>query len=268
MTSNIGGPIITRRITKRTGFKMNKIPDSQHSEIIALYASGKCLREIGQAFGVSITTIRNILLQHDVSRRMRGAGRGGSSSIPDADKKAADKRDRMELWAIQKWGVGQSEYQAFLAEFGSTLVRSSPLSKYREQKAKAKRRGIRWEFTLATWWISWQESGKWNQRGRRSDQYVMARYNDGDTPYSPSTVYFCTNAQNTKDGFVVIPANVRFADTSVGLGCGKGYRQTKSRAKETFSAEFRHKHLGTFDTPELARAAYLAAADEYKRSQA
>ena len=73
--------------------------------------------------------------------------------------------------------------------------RSSPKGKYKTQMKNAEIRGIPWEFTFDTWWKLWEESGKWDQRGRGSDQYQMCR--TGDTgPYSPSNVRIDTTLSN------------------------------------------------------------------------
>jgi len=74
----------------------------------------------------------------------------------------------------------------------------TPKGKYAAQKGSAKRRGISWELTFDAWWKIWQESGKWDERGKAAEQYVMARKNDIG-PYSMENVMIITNAQNSLD---------------------------------------------------------------------
>ena len=69
---------------------------------------------------------------------------------------------------------------------------------YRHQMDGAKGRGIPWEFTIETWWAVWEKSGKWEQRGRGMDKFVMGRFGDIG-PYSPSNVYICTGLDNRRD---------------------------------------------------------------------
>lgn len=68
-------------------------------------------------------------------------------------------------------------------------------SAYNEQRRNAKRRGIEWRFTYVQWLEWWVATGKINQRGRKADQYVMARHGDKG-PYSPGNCYCCTQAEN------------------------------------------------------------------------
>ena len=70
--------------------------------------------------------------------------------------------------------------------------------RYSEQKGVAKTRKIEWLFTFETWWQMWQDSGKWEQRGNRKDQYCMARFKDIG-PYSPENVEIILATQNNKD---------------------------------------------------------------------
>ena len=60
--------------------------------------------------------------------------------------------------------------------------------KYNCQKSKAKQRGIEFTLTFEEWWDTWEQSGKWEQRGCRKGQYVMSRYNDTG-PYAIGNVF-------------------------------------------------------------------------------
>lgn len=66
---------------------------------------------------------------------------------------------------------------------------------YHGQRVQAGRRDIAWEFTFETWWKVWTESGKWAQRGRHRDEYVMSRHGDRG-PYAPGNVRICTSQEN------------------------------------------------------------------------
>jgi len=71
----------------------------------------------------------------------------------------------------------------------------SPLGRYHQHKGKATARGIPFLMTFEEWWDIWQASGRWEQRGRRSDQYVMARFGDAG-PYERSNVKICLVGEN------------------------------------------------------------------------
>ena len=71
-------------------------------------------------------------------------------------------------------------------------------ARYTQQLCAARKRKIEWLFTFETWWKMWNDSGKWNQRGRKLGQYCMAR--KGDTgPYSPENVDIVLNSKNCSD---------------------------------------------------------------------
>jgi hypothetical protein len=69
---------------------------------------------------------------------------------------------------------------------------------YEKQKRNAAQRGIDWQFTFDAWWAWWQIDGRWQRRGRRGHEFVMARKGDIG-PYSPENVYCATAHQNTRD---------------------------------------------------------------------
>lgn len=67
------------------------------------------------------------------------------------------------------------------------------LKDYHAHKSRATRRGIEFLFTFKEWKTMWDNSGK--IRGRASDEYCMARYNDVG-PYSVDNVSIITNREN------------------------------------------------------------------------
>ena len=70
--------------------------------------------------------------------------------------------------------------------------------KYWNQKAQARLRGIDFTLTFEQWWDIWQQSGKWEQRGRKKDQYVMSRIGDNGG-YTFGNVFIQSNADNNRD---------------------------------------------------------------------
>jgi hypothetical protein len=66
---------------------------------------------------------------------------------------------------------------------------------YQGQKDSAKRRNIPFVLTFEEWWLVWESSGKWQERGLGSDQYCMARF--GDTgAYEIGNVRIITGSEN------------------------------------------------------------------------
>ena len=74
----------------------------------------------------------------------------------------------------------------------------TPKGRYHQHKGKATARGIPFLLTFEEWWDIWQASGKWEQRGTRADQYVMARFGDRG-PYERSNVRICLAGDNTDE---------------------------------------------------------------------
>lgn len=69
---------------------------------------------------------------------------------------------------------------------------------YCMQRGAAKSRGIEWLFGFDEWLAWWESTGKFEERGRGSNKYVMSRYND-EGPYSLSNVFCQTFAENLKE---------------------------------------------------------------------
>jgi hypothetical protein len=53
-----------------------------------------------------------------------------------------------------------------------------PRSRFSIQKAHAKERGIEFDLSFEDWWSLWEQSGQWDNRGRKPEQYCMARAKD------------------------------------------------------------------------------------------
>lgn len=237
---------------------MTKIAVSQRQEVVALYMGGMTQAEVAAVFYVDRITVRNILLS------LGALGRGASKEA--MEKVVALHLEKRAQVVQEKWNLSLADYDEHVAEYGSSGTPDSPMRRYVEHRAKAGTRGVKWEFDFASWWKVWQESGRWAERNR-GNGFVMGRQNDGDTPYSPSTVYICTGGQNVRDGV----ANARIFNRDRGrnsLGGGKGYSKSEGNGPNPYTVQCSGKYVGSYPTAELARAAYLAAVEAYKRSLA
>lgn len=87
-----------------------------------------------------------------------------------------------QLFKIQEWRENNPEKFA-----------------YATHKSQAKRRGIPFLLTLEEWCAIWRESGKWEQRGHKTGQYVMARFGDVG-PYTVGNVRIITCNENGSEG--------------------------------------------------------------------
>lgn len=71
-------------------------------------------------------------------------------------------------------------------------------SKFRSHRSSAARRGIPFELTFDEWLEIWEKSGHLAERGRRNNQYVMARARDQGS-YTVGNVSIITFEQNCRD---------------------------------------------------------------------
>jgi hypothetical protein len=70
--------------------------------------------------------------------------------------------------------------------------------KYNMQKYNAGTRGIDFEISFDDWYAIWQQSGKWDQRGKGKNKYVMSRHNDIG-PYKVGNVSIKSQEENTRE---------------------------------------------------------------------
>ena len=113
--------------------------------------------------------------------------------------------------------------------------------KFRAQRAGAAYRNIEWRLSFEEWREIWQNSGHWEERGRRIGQYCMCRIGDSG-PYAVGNVFiglFTANVSFAKNPRKTLPV---------------GVRKTQSG---TYAAHKCGHHLGTFPTVERAHQAYL-----------
>jgi hypothetical protein len=70
--------------------------------------------------------------------------------------------------------------------------------RYLQQRAQARMRKVPFTITLDEWIKLWADSGKWEQRGRRKDQYCMSRIGDKGG-YELGNVFIQLQVDNVKD---------------------------------------------------------------------
>jgi hypothetical protein len=67
------------------------------------------------------------------------------------------------------------------------MIPKKAKQQFRQNRAKARRRGIGFTLTLEEWWKVWSDSGNWHKRGRKRGQYVLSRPGDKG-PYALGNV--------------------------------------------------------------------------------
>lgn len=197
----------------------------------ALYRDGKTLEQIGAVYGITRERVRQLLTKAGVTRDQGGQAKR-------AERRRIDAALRRDARFLKRKGCTFAQYCELRAL-------KKPTRAYSMQKKNADRRGIGWEFTLWQWWTLWQQSGRWDQRGR-GNNYMMCRIGDVG-PYSIDNVFIARGIVNSSN------ANKK---SNLPIGVTK---KTKHGYTAQRGIAGKQVWLGTFATPELAHAAYLAA---------
>lgn len=223
-----------------------RVPDERATAMMTLFTSGSTMQEIGNQFGVTKQYVSQLLKACGVSVKAGGC-------VARKAAKGTAKAAKADAVSIAKHGLTVAQHRALRA-LGRKLMRAgqsrdrSPIGAFCRQRQNAKERGIEWHLKLGEWWKVWQDSGHWDERGRGEFGHVMSR--KGDTgAYAPENVFIqpaVDNNSNTPHRKSKLPRGVR----SPKDGQFSAMRMVNSK----------RRYLGTFDTPEEAHEAYLAAA--------
>lgn len=128
----------------------------------------------------------------------------------DTEKKAR-KAAYDRAWDADNPERRSAYYRAWYEEHGRayreankehiTACRHAWVERNRDRKAflnhrgHAASRGVPFLMTFEEWWSIWEQSGHWSERGRRSGQYVMARFGDRG-PYAAGNVKIILSEEN------------------------------------------------------------------------
>jgi hypothetical protein len=115
-----------------------------------------------------------------------------------------EKRQRAHKEALARRKPAHERY-GLPVDMWRLLVDNGAFRAYKHQMSGAKKRGIGWEFTIADWWMVWDLSGKWLERGNRSGRYVMARFGDVG-PYAVWNVRIATHEENLAEARITTKA--------------------------------------------------------------
>lgn len=161
-------------------------PDEQArvDGMVSMYRDGRTLVEIGAKYGITRERVRQLMT------RWRGITATSGGQHIRSKRKQIARHAKLDAKCLAKHGCTWAQYVQ-LREL------KRPLRAFGQQKANAHLRGIAWEMTLWQWWTVWQDSGKWEHRGR-GHGFAMCRLRDSG-PYAAWNVYIATNKQNVMD---------------------------------------------------------------------
>lgn len=210
-----------------------KAARSRAKSMATLYRAGYTLQQIADQYGITRERVRQLLGKYEGM-----AGRDGGASARAAAKAARRIAARNQKY-IARHGCSFDAYNSIPAKAKAA---------YRNQRSAAHHRGVGWELKLWQWWTIWQESGHWPERGR-GQGYVMCRKGD-EGPYAVGNVFIATAIENSSTG------KQKKSGLPTGVRVGRNGRFVARRMLGS-----KMLHLGTFDTPDMAYAAYLMAAE-------
>lgn len=261
------------------GSKGVGVDSSRAGAMAGMYRGGKTLEEIGQCYGITRERVRQI-----ISKECNLSAVDGGSAVRAAREMERRAKARDEKCLI-KHGCSHADY-VMLRDLGSEMYKDgvnrerTPVGAFNRQKTSATNRGIEWNLKLWDWWNVWQVSGKWSERGRGADKYVMCRFKDNGA-YEVGNVYVATHSHNSSfqpnnpyrvghPDHEKVMAEARKKrhrsltrkkiNSKYDLPLGVTFQ--KGRYIAQISVSGKNKHLGSFGTPGEAHAAYLAKAEE------
>lgn len=135
-----------------------------------------------------------------------------------------------------------------------------PVEKFKQQARQAKQRGIEWLLTFDEWMSAWRDSGKWDERGKRIGQYVMARRGDVG-PYALDNIYFCLASENHTHAFTngrVPPRGEKKPKRPPRVVRGWTLLNRGARRYQVMKGD---RYIGRFATQQEAEDAYRAACE-------
>ena len=180
-------------------------------DFIARYKRGETLQQIGSVHGITRERVRQRLAKYSILRNEGGAAvRADHNALLNSLQKEKDRSEKIDRSFMRLLGAPRSIIEDLTGiKIRGPWQKNTPTCAYLTQKRSARYRGIGWEFDFPSWWRIWQESGKWNERGR-GPGYCMSRFGDSG-PYHPENVYICTIGQNFSDSYLVHSAAERTA---------------------------------------------------------
>lgn len=258
-------------------------PNERENAMAAMYRSGKTLAQIGALHGVSRERVRQLLTKFFGITRPDG---GQSAAV---ERRRQRDKARKDARCLEKHGCLFDEYQEFL-RLGKEMrsqgmgLHKTPIGAFRSQRNNAIHRGIEWNLKFWDWWQVWHQSGKWEERGRAKDAYVMCRFKD-DGAYEASNVYIATLYHNSSfqpnnpyrvghpdHDKVMVKHRKALSDAQLNRrGDSRkrkykdlpvGVTRKKGRLISQIAVYGKNKYLGSFETVEQARSAYLEALAE------
>lgn len=203
----------------------------RNERIASMFRQGLTLEVIGGEFGITRERVRQILKKAGVSARDGGISK--RVGVRRASTEA--KRDAKYM---AKHGMSRADYME-LSSIGATKA-------FRDHHRNSIKRGIAFEFNLLEWWAVWRDSGKFSQRGKAKNSYVMSRIKDSGG-YVTGNVCIKTLAENSREAVKKWAGKVKTIP--------RGVFENNPGSKKPFLAKVGSVCVGYFETADSASAA-------------
>jgi hypothetical protein len=157
------------------------------------YRAGQTLEQIGQQYKMTRERVRQVISELGVK-----AVDGGAHLL--GIRRRAERAAQRDARFMRRYGCTFDQYRSVCQKGWSAERRGrerTPMGAFLRQRCTAKGRGIEFKFKFWDWWLVWEKSGHWHERGRGRG-YVMARFNDAG-PYSPENVKIVLAAENVAE---------------------------------------------------------------------
>lgn len=172
----------------------------RHEAICRLFKQGVTGPRIAFRFGISRERVRQILNRHGIK-----ASQGGVQK--EAQINQLNRKERWLNKIMPFWGVTKKQW----LDIRKNPEHKNYIAAYKTQKNHATRiRGIDFAMNYFEWKKIWDDSGKWDNRGRGVGEYCMSRYGDIG-PYAVDNVDIILSSKNHTDFLNRYWANKRLA---------------------------------------------------------
>lgn len=213
------GETVQDEAIKRVAKTREKQRDEHRDEVIVDFYSGLTTGEIARKFSVSRQNIFAMLKHAGVDMNL------GGRAVKSVLRKQEIEAERDRLY--------QEKYQCTYREW-ETLSKTagrgadSPVAAFNQGKAYARRSGISWTIGLTEWWSLWEESGKWELRGKHCGDYCMLRIDQG-IGYEKGNIRIGSNQEHWAS--VRAAANQRRVEHPPAARKNKSRKQKKRKVK-------------------------------------
>lgn len=130
------------------------------------------MAKIGLEFGITRQGVQLILQNYGLTAKDGGAHKRAAKKTQEKIQKQRIKRNE---YCEENWGCTLEQYEELRSmnkDFNKT-----PIARFIQHRSNALRDNIAWELSLWEWWQTWQNSGKYELRGRGPKSYCMSRKN-------------------------------------------------------------------------------------------